>query len=84
MIVVRGLFAPYARARSHTSRRATGGIAGGADEIEPDRRPMTLGKAAIAKVRLIVRYKAGGHQVEPGPAELATSPTLLSPIGVLG
>jgi hypothetical protein len=32
---------------------------------------MTLGKAAIAKVRLIVWCKAGGHQVEPGPAELA-------------
>jgi hypothetical protein len=32
---------------------------------------MTLGNAAIAKVRLIVCCKAGGHQVEPGPAELA-------------
>ena len=33
--------------------------------------PMTLGNAATAGARLIVWCKAGGHQVEPGPAELA-------------
>lgn len=53
---------------------------------EPDRRPITLGNAATAKVRLIASCKAGGHRVEPGPVELGCTyaPTLLSPIGVLG
>jgi hypothetical protein len=33
--------------------------------------PMTLGGAAGAQVRLIVRCKACQHQVEPDPAEMA-------------
>ena len=33
--------------------------------------PMTLGGAAAAGVRIIVWCKAGQHQVEPDPAELA-------------
>ena len=33
--------------------------------------PMTLGNAAIAKVRLIVWCKMCRHQVEPDPAEMA-------------
>jgi hypothetical protein len=33
--------------------------------------PMTLGAAAAAQVRLIVWCKAGQHQVEPDPAEMA-------------
>jgi hypothetical protein len=32
---------------------------------------MTLGNAAAARVRLIVRCKACGHRVEPEPAEMA-------------
>jgi hypothetical protein len=32
---------------------------------------MTLGKAAAAKVRLIIWCKGCGHQVEPVPAEMA-------------
>ena len=34
--------------------------------------PMRLGVAAAAGVRLIVWCKECGHQVEPGPAEMAT------------
>jgi hypothetical protein len=33
--------------------------------------PMTLGSAAAAQVRLIVWCRGCGHQVEPGPAEMA-------------
>jgi hypothetical protein len=33
--------------------------------------PMTLGSAAAAGVRLIVRCKRCQHQVEPDPAEMA-------------
>jgi hypothetical protein len=33
--------------------------------------PMTLGNAAAARVRLIVRCKECQHQVEPDPAEMA-------------
>ena len=33
---------------------------------------MTLGSAAAARVRLIVRCRDCGHQVEPDPAEHAT------------
>jgi hypothetical protein len=32
---------------------------------------MTLGNAAAARVRLIVRCKACGHRAEPDPAEMA-------------
>ena len=35
--------------------------------------PMTLGAAAAAQVRLIVWCKACEYQVEPDPAEMATS-----------
>jgi hypothetical protein len=34
-------------------------------------RPMTLGSASRASVRLIVWCRDCGHQVEPDPAELA-------------
>src|SRR6516165_3316215 len=37
----------------------------------PPGPPMTLGKAAAARVRLIVWCKACGHQVEPDPAHMA-------------
>jgi hypothetical protein len=37
----------------------------------PPGPPMTLGNAAKAKVRLIVRCKACGHRVESDPAEMA-------------
>jgi hypothetical protein len=33
--------------------------------------PMTLGNAAVARVRLIVWCKACGHRAEPDPAEIA-------------
>jgi len=33
--------------------------------------PMTLGNAAVARVRLIVPCKACQHHVEPDPAEMA-------------
>jgi hypothetical protein len=32
---------------------------------------MTLGNAAVTRVRLIVWYKDCQHQVEPDPAEMA-------------
>src|SRR6516165_11589955 len=37
----------------------------------PPGPPMTLGNAAVARVRLIVWCKARGHQVDPDPAEMA-------------
>jgi len=33
--------------------------------------PMTLGNAARAELRLIVRYRSCGHQIEPDPPQLA-------------
>jgi hypothetical protein len=63
-----------------------GDIAEGADEIEPDRRPMTLGNAALGKVALSCGARPGAtrsSQVPPS-SPVPTAPTLLSPIGVLG
>jgi Zn finger protein HypA/HybF involved in hydrogenase expression len=38
---------------------------------EPGERPMTLGNAAVAKVRFIVWCLDCRHQAEPDPAEMA-------------
>jgi hypothetical protein len=43
----------------------------GDSQAETTRRPMTLGNAAAARVRLIVWCRDCRHQVEPDPAEQA-------------